>query len=73
MRLRNAYLRTLEEGLTLMSSTIDVRFMEELERYGEFEVRSCYSCGQCAGTCPLAQERLPRVSWSVSTVLARKA
>ncbi len=45
-----------------MSSTIDPRFMEELKPYGEFEVRACYSCGHCTGTCPLVQrgESFPR-------------
>ena len=36
--------------------------MEELKRYGDFEVLACYSCGHCAGTCPLVQwgESFPR-------------
>jgi nitrate reductase gamma subunit/ferredoxin len=45
-----------------MSYTVDPGFMEELKRYGEFDVRVCFSCGHCTGTCPLVQrgESFPR-------------
>ncbi len=45
-----------------MSSTVDPRFMEEMKLFGDFDVRACYSCGHCAGTCPLVQrgESFPR-------------
>lgn len=45
-----------------MSSTVDPLFMEEMKLFGDFDVRACYSCGHCAGTCPLVQrgESFPR-------------
>jgi len=45
-----------------VSSALDPLFIEKMKLFGEFDVRACYSCGHCSGTCPLVQrgESFPR-------------
>jgi nitrate reductase gamma subunit/ferredoxin len=44
------------------SARIDIRFLDELKQYGEFNVQNCFSCGHCTAVCNLVQagEGFPR-------------
>lgn len=37
-----------------MSVRVDPTFLEEMGRYGAFDVRGCFNCGNCTAICPLS-------------------
>ncbi len=41
---------------------VDPTFLGELERFGAFDVKACFNCGNCTATCPLTteDEKFPR-------------
>ena len=45
-----------------MAVRVDPTFLGELDRFGAFDVRGCFNCGNCTAVCPLSQggESFPR-------------
>jgi quinone-modifying oxidoreductase subunit QmoC len=45
-----------------MTVRVDPSFMGELERFGAFDIRGCFNCGNCTAVCSLSQggENFPR-------------
>jgi len=45
-----------------MAVRVDPTFLGELERFGAFDIRGCFNCGNCTAVCPLSQggESFPR-------------
>ncbi len=45
-----------------MAIRVDPSFLGELERFGAFDIRSCFNCGNCTAVCSLSQggESFPR-------------
>ena len=42
-----------------MSYRADPDFMQELKKYGEVNIESCFNCGNCTAICPLSTEETP--------------
>ncbi len=40
-----------------MAVRVDPTFLSELERFGAFDVKACFNCGNCTAVCPLSQGR----------------
>ena len=38
-----------------MAVRVDPTFLGELERFGAFDIRGCFNCGNCTAVCPLSQ------------------
>ncbi len=45
-----------------MAVLVDPTFLGELDRFGAFDIRACFNCGNCTAVCPLSQggESFPR-------------
>jgi quinone-modifying oxidoreductase subunit QmoC len=41
-----------------MTVRVDPGFLGELERFGAFDIRGCFNCGNCTAVCPLSQENV---------------
>jgi ferredoxin len=39
-----------------MAFRVDSTFLGDLERFGAFDIRACFNCGNCTAVCPLSQE-----------------
>ncbi len=42
------------QGVGVMSKVIDTGLLTDMKRFGELDVSSCFSCGNCTAICPLA-------------------
>lgn len=45
------------EGVSMPAvKTVDPAFLTELERFGAFDAKACFNCGNCTATCPQTTE-----------------
>ena len=56
-----------------MSIRVDATFIEEIKKYGAFDVNACFNCGNCTAVCPLSegQDTFPRKMIRYSQLGAR--
>lgn len=41
-----------------MSTAVNPAFLGELEKYGAFDIRACFNCGNCTAVCPLSTDNV---------------
>ena len=39
-----------------MSTRVDPNFIENLQKFGAFEINACFNCGNCSAVCPLSSD-----------------
>ncbi len=39
-----------------MSHRVDPKFIKKLSRYGAFDIKACFNCGNCTAVCPHSEE-----------------
>ena len=56
-----------------MSTRVDPLFIENLQKYGAFDINACFNCGNCSAVCPLSinNDSFPRKMIRYSQIGAR--
>ena len=56
-----------------MSTRVDPLFLENLQKYGAFDINACFNCGNCSAVCPLSSnnDSFPRKMIRYSQIGAR--
>ena len=39
-----------------MAMRVDTSVLQDMKRYGAFDIDACFNCGNCTAVCPLSED-----------------